>query len=536
MNTRDNKLTAKFGLSMPGWSALGPGLLAASWIFAYHRLSQYDASAGARSSLAGVEDFFFSTAESSPNLLLFLAAWLIYQRRGRLAISMLAPPGPVVSAAGLSLVALASLLCIWSHYIDMIRLMIPSMSLMLLGGSIFVGGRAGAASMLLPSLCLVLAFPHPAVALNAVIFPLQLTTAENTAWILQLGGLKVLQLGDLIFVADGKIFQVIESCAGLRSTETLVMAAILYNEVLFRTGRRALLLVLISPAVGIVVNHLRVLSITLSPYSTLASVHTIQGIAMLVVGVLLLAAIDELFGKILPKSYRPDWKPPRRPGPSDLPQPPVWRPATLLALFMVLGITTATLPIWSIDDKWPLPLSSISPKLGGEWKTQSLPLDEQFMGSVGFTEWMHRLYTKDQHKVEVFVGSDNRMEPRMSLISGKNTLPGPGFKLHNLETIRLGAEGFEVERRVLEDKRGPVVAYHWYVGVDGFGTELLRSSLALDRGPWRRPGRALTARVSTRMPRTLSEWDEHEAYLAQAAVELIEELERINGGDKDENF
>jgi exosortase len=520
-------------LRTPGWPRLAPALLAASGLFAYHRLIDYDPTAGARSSIVGVEGFFFSPAAGSPTLLLILAGWFIFRRRGRLAVAMLAPPSPFVSLLGLALVVAAALVCVWAHYVDVLGLMIPSMSLMLLGGSIFLGGWAGGRSMLLPSLFLVLAYPHPAVALNSVIFAMQLMTSANTAWLLQLGGVSVSQFGDLIFVDGGRIFQVIESCAGLRSTETLVMAAVVYNELFYRTGRRALLLVLLSPVLGIVVNHLRVLSITLNPLASIASVHTIQGIAMLVAGVLLLTAIDELLGRFLPKSYQPPWTPLPEPKPTNLARPPTWRTVTIMAAFLLLGLTTMTLPIWTRANEWSTPVSSISPQLGGKWRAQGLPLDEEFLGSVGFTEWMHRLYSWNDHHVEVFVGSDNRLEPRMSLISAKNAVPGPGHETVERETIRLGPNGEDVERSVLKSKRGTVISYNWYVGVDSFPTELLRSSLALDRGPLRRPGRGIAVRVSTGMLRWPSDWNEGEAYLAEVAGYVFEELHRIESPPED---
>lgn len=254
---------------------------------------------------------------------------------------------------------------------------------------------------------------------------------------------------------------------------------------------------------------------------------------MLIVGVLLLAAIDELMGKFLPKSYQPPWAPPPDPKPTDLARPPTWRPVTIMAVFLLLGSTTMTLPIWTRTNKWPTPVSAISPQLGGKWRAQGLPLDENFLGSVGFTEWMHRLYSWNDHHVEVFVGSDNRLEPRMSLISAKNAVPGPGYETVERETIRLGPNGEDVQRSVLKSKRGTVISYNWYVGVDSFPTELLRSTFALDRGPSRRPGRAIAVRVSTGVLRRPSEWNEGEAYLAEVAGYVFEELHRIESPAED---
>ena len=94
------------------------------------------------------------------------------------------------------------------------------------------------------------------------------------------------------------------------------------------------------------------------------------------------------------------------------------------------------------------------------------------------------------------------------------------------------ASGLEVERRVLESTRGKVLAYHWYVGLDSFGTELVRSALALDRGPWRRDQRALVVRASTGLVPT-RDWAKQEADLADVAEYLNEEIQRIEPSKQD---
>jgi exosortase len=358
------------GLGKLGWPELGALILIAPAAFAYHRIVDSPRSG---SGAEGAEAFFFSPAATSPGLILGLAIWLIFRRRGRLSDAMLSPSSPISGGLSLVIMGAASLLCVWAHYVEALELMIPSMSMMLWGASLWLGSWSGASAMLAPCLFLLLAFPPPAVLLNSGIYPLQLMTASNTTSLLQLAGFSASHLGELVFRAENT-FYVIESCAGVRSTSTLIMAAAMYNELMSHPRVRALCVLLISPVIGIVVNHLRVLWITLFPSSDLADVHTHQGIIMLVVGVVLIA----------------------------------------------LGVTTSTLPVWSGKRVGTTSVSAVSPKLDGQWRADGLPLDQQFLGSVRFSEWMNRKYSKAGVEVDIFVGSNNRLAPRESFISHKN--------------------------------------------------------------------------------------------------------------------
>jgi exosortase/archaeosortase family protein len=329
-------------------------------------------------------------------------------------------------------------------------------------------------------------------------------------------------------IGDGKVFQVIESCAGLRSLETLLMSAVVYCEIFHRRGTRAMLLIFAAPLLGLLVNQLRVLSIALNPYSDLAAIHTSQGIAMLVAGVLVMAGLDAVLGRVLPdhlkfaRSSLPtaDWD--RYTGSGQA----IWRAAVVFGLFMVLGVSSLLLPPWSTKPPRPTPLFSLSPRLG-DWRAGGLPLDEQFIGSVGFTEWVHRTYSRGDREVAVFLGSDNRLEPRMSLISRKTALPGPGHTLVSESEVELQPDGRIAHRLLLRAPRGLVLVYHWYEGVDSFAVELLRSTFVLDRGPLRRGGRAIAVRVSTRLPRKRSQWGVAESALIEVVGLLREELAKL---------
>ena len=209
------------GLGKLGWPELGALILIAPAAFAYHRIVDSPRSG---SGAEGAEAFFFSPAATSPGLILGLAIWLIFRRRGRLSDAMLSPSSPISGGLSLVIMGAASLLCVWAHYVEALELMIPSMSMMLWGASLWLGSWSGASAMLAPCLFLLLAFPPPAVLLNSGIYPLQLMTASNTTSLLQLAGFSASHLGELVFRAENT-FYVIESGAGVRSTSTLIMAA-----------------------------------------------------------------------------------------------------------------------------------------------------------------------------------------------------------------------------------------------------------------------------------------------------------------------
>ena len=506
-----------------GWPELGALILTATAAFAYHRIAD---SPGSGSGTEAVEAFFFSPTATSPGLILGLATWLIFRRRGSLSDAMLSPSSPLSSGLSLVIMGAASGLCVWAHYVEALELMVPSMSMMLWGASFWLGGWSGASAMLTPCLFILLAFPPPAALLNSVIHPMQLMTASNTASLLQLAGIPASHLGELVF-REGNTFYVIESCAGVRSTATLIMAAVIYIELLPLHRGRALCVMLVSPLIGIGVNHLRVLWITVFPSSDLADVHTHQGIIMLVIGVVLLALVDVVLEKLLPERFQLRSSEASMPKNPNSRQPPLQRPVVLVCLLLALGITTSTLPAWSAKRVGTTSISAVSPKLDGQWRADGLPLDQQFLGSVRFSEWMNRKYSKGDIQLNVFVGSNNRLDPSESLISRKNEFPGPGYQTVDRQTIEIEPAGLEVNRRMLRGKGHRVLSLQWYLGVEGRPTEFVRSTFALDRGPWRRPGRAMTARVSMQLSRDQAEWPEQEASLKEVARLVSQELARI---------
>ena len=433
------------------------------------------------------EEFFFAPTGASPELIFGAAAWMLARRWRGLQRALGANPRPFL---GSLLLALAAALWLWAVHVAQPLLQIPALSLFLIGAAFAVGGATAAISVATPALFLLLAFPIPSVLLNRIIYPLQLFTASAADAFLNAVGIATATSADRI-LRGTSVFEVIETCSGLRMFETLLMSAVLYAE-LFNTSRlRTAILVVSVPFVSVLCNEIRVISIVLNPFSRFAAVHSIQGLVMIVVGVMMLAGVDTLATWWLDErtSSGRRFEGPRSSG--------LYRRGAL-AFVLVVGLVLATsrafVPPWREPAPSEPSVSTVPAELDG-WSARGADALKQFLGSVRFDESMHRRYWRGGAQVDLFVGADRRLDPSRSLLSIKTALPGSGYGVR--ERWRQEVLGEPAEGLIVADGSEDLLVYHWYVGVDSFSDELLRNVLALDRGPLRRPERALVIRVST---------------------------------------
>jgi EpsI family protein len=284
---------------------------------------------------------------------------------------------------------------------------------------------------------------------------------------------------------------VIETCSGMRSIDTLSMAAVVYTQAFDTPWRRGLVLVLAAFPLAVFLNLIRVLTIILNPYSETIAVHSFQGIVVIVVGVLLIAMIDRLLTPVLP-------------GHADLgpPLPPFYtmRPgrwATLAAILIGIAVGVTLIPPWMPSPKPPDPLFIRLPNRVGEWSAQILKLDTEFQGALYFNESTYRLYRNGDSEVVVFATEDDRLHPLLTLISPKTAYPGPGWEMDSSERSPLDALRVDATVHVMRSIRGRRLVYHWYQGRSPLWIEALRQALALDRGPLRRTDSLLAVRMET---------------------------------------
>lgn len=468
-----------------------PWIALALHLFAYRMLLGFDPASQSR--MTAAERLLFDTSTSSPGLIFALTALFLFARRKPLAAAAGRERAPGLAAAAL---VPAAALFAWARYLDLPNLLVPSLSLQMLGAALWVGGRPAFRVVLFPAAFLWLALPLSSVLVNQLAVPLQVANARISAWLLGSVGLSAAALADHVYY-DRKVFAVIESCTGLRSIHTLVMAACVYVEAFGRRGRRAWLLVLLAPLVGLLINELRILSLILSPWGANASMHTLQGVVAISLGVLLLAAVDRALG----------WLPPPRPAPPRAsPAPGAGREADwrgLVAWGAALAAASLWLPVWPAPNLSEPRLARLASSHAGWEVVARLPVDHDFLGSTRFSETLLREYARpgaegaapERERVKLFMGVDDRLSGGNRALSPKTRLPGSGW-----EVVERGQGGLPGgEWAVVRSADGLRLVYHRDAGMDRFPVELWRSALGLGRGPFRRPGRATAIRISTPM-------------------------------------
>jgi exosortase len=467
----------------PSAQAIALAVAAVGAAIAFRGLAELEAPRGP--GLSGAEAFMFSPSGGSPVMIYGGTAWLLARRWGRIRAAIGQPPQRV---AGAALLLFSAATCLWSHYTSQLPLLLPALSCALLGSALWLGGVAAARAVLLPALFLLLATPVPSVLLNTVLYPVQLATVKTTTWLLNAFGLgPALSSGDRI-LRDGAVFEVIESCSGVRTIETILMTAFLYHDLFFRSRLQSALIILCAPLIGLVANQIRVLAIVLNPYSKFAAVHTAQGLVMIVAAVLMLAALDAALTRYLPAV-------PRRRRRSTPHTVPLSRAVALAVALAGLAALSLVLPAWRPAPTLLPPLSKLPPELDG-WRASGLKLDDQFLGSVTFSEWVYRRYEKADQHVDVLIGSDDRLDPRIDFESPKASIPGSGWEIEADGAVALGAN--RTAQRYLADFQGSrQLVYVWTEGTPSRLEELVRSVLATDRSPFRRSGRAVLVRLAT---------------------------------------
>jgi exosortase len=495
----------------------GPLLLALSAacaVVAYRTVMEVGSEG--RSNLPDAEAFLFEPSASAPALVFGATLWMLVSRWHRIRAALGAPPQALLGSLAL-LGALAT--AGWAWAVDVPNFLLPSLSFWMLGSALWLGGMPGLRALWLPALFVLFAYPTPPAIVNAVIYPLQLAVADIAAALLRFAGLAVSVEGDRVAFRQ-VVFQVIESCSGMRGTQTLVMSAVLYVELFHQSRLRSALIVLASPLVGLFTNQLRVLTIMLNPYSDIAAVHTAQGLVMVVVGVLMLAGLDSLLGRVLP-TPRPRTRrrlPPRSPLSAT-------RLVPVVATSIVLLVGSFVWEPWRQPERRVDPLARFPVEIDGR-PAKGLKLDKQFLGTTTFSEWVRRSYGTGDSQIEVFLGGDDRRSGGVRLLSSKTTVLESGWSIVERGRRRLES-GREVDWLVLRSGPRWQLVWHWREGVGRTGEEILRGVLALDRSPWRVNDRAVVVRVATPLRATPDGRRAAEARLERVAGEVEQALDGL---------
>jgi exosortase len=463
------------------WRPVAASLLAA---FAFRALATFEPS---RAIPDPIERLLFEPADTSPAVVVVLGLWLLWRRRERwLAL----PGGSAAGALCLPWLAAGAGLLAWSRLTGATDLLVLALLATGFGLAALAKGAAGMRVVALPALFLLFALPIPPALSNALIYQLQLWTAELSGRLLFLFGSPAHVAGETILRAN-YTFSVVEGCSGLRSVVTLSMLAVLMVDLFRRRTAHALIVVLAAPFVAFLLNTVRAVALIVNPHSAIASVHVAQGIAILLCGLLVLYALDGLLERLLPRVAA------ARPGAAAAAPARAARWPAALAYLGLLALGSVAIRPWTPRDIFPLGLENRYAKGLGEWRGSPLTVDPLFLGSVTFRESFSARYRRGADTLELFLGVGDLSQRFVSPLSAKTELPGSGWVVEERWKLALEPEGSDADALLIRSGARWRLVQHWTVASRGPFEEALRSLLALDATPWRRQRDPLVIRLVT---------------------------------------
>jgi hypothetical protein len=249
--------------------------------------------------------------------------------------------------------------------------------------------------------------------------------------------------------------------------------------------------VLAAPFVAFLLNAVRAVALIVNPHSAIATVHVAQGVAILLVGLLALYALDGLLERLFAPAV------PARPAAAAAAPARAARPTGVLVYLGLLALASVAVRPWASFVPAPLALENFYARSLGSGQGSPLPVDDLFLGSVVFRESLSARYQRDGDAVDVFVGVGDRGRRFTSVLSPKTELPGSGWVVEERWRCPPGAERPEAEGLVIRSGARWRLVRHWTVASKGPMLEAVRSLLALDATPWRRAHDPLVIRLST---------------------------------------
>jgi exosortase len=181
-----------------------------------------------------------------------LAAYLVWERRAKLAASPIRPSGAGMVTLLASLAVLGAGILGAELFLSRVSLVGVLASLVL-----FIWGWPRLRLLTFPLALLLLMIPIPSIIFNQVAFPLQLLASRFGELALQAVNVPVLREGNVITLANVTL-EVVEACSGIRSLVSLFTLALTFGYFIDRrTWVRATLAVSSIP-VAVIANGLRV--------------------------------------------------------------------------------------------------------------------------------------------------------------------------------------------------------------------------------------------------------------------------------------
>lgn len=439
--------------------------------------------------------FFLPTRESSLVSLL-VVVWLLWIRRRPLARMRPPPLKKRHLVAGLLAVGLHG----WALASGVPGLLILSLCALMATLAGVMGGSVGLRVVALPCLALLVALPPPNPLLSEIVWQLQRLTAIGTATLVEWGGFPVVLEGNELR-RNGHAFLVIEACSGWRGIQILSLVAVVASELRGLGLTRTLGVVLMAWPIGIALNIVRASLVVLTQETLdpdLFASHTPQGIAVLLVGSMLLYAVASVLGSVSPfrsesgakvEGQAIELESARR----DDGARSRWlgRDRALLFAVMVpvlMAAVSVALPVLGMTRRAPVRQPLELPLEAGAWSGESLSIDYFFpydssLHSQRRIEYRAELGRSGLHLVDLFVARELPVGSGLNRLPDTKLLrPASDWNIERREPTRIWELGIDGQQAILSRKAGEerVLVLAWRLRDAGLLLETLASSIGLD--------------------------------------------------------
>src|SRR5262245_58089782 len=394
---------------------------------------------------------WFERPEYSHGLLIpFIAAFLIWQRRGTTGIQRVAGGwlGPAVVVLGLALWGIGRLSAI--NAVSQYALVV-----MLYGVAIAIVGAAAFRRLWAPMVMLLLAVPLPAFFYNNLSSQLQLVSSAFGVWLMRLFGISVYLSGNVIDLGHFQM-QVVEACDGLRYLFPLMTLGFIVAYFFRAPVWQRVLVFLSSVPITILMNSVRIAMIGVFAdfgNTSLAEglLHELQGwVIFMASGALLLAETWLLVKLTVPGGSWRDVLAFDAPtvrtanarasaavaGARSRPTvtngaPQKSAPRSLVAAGLVLGVA-ATLSYVVPERAEANPERRWFPDFPltiGEWQGRQGRIDDMYLDVLKLDDYLMADYVRGGEAVNLFASYYASQRQGESVHSPRSCIPGGGWRI-----------------------------------------------------------------------------------------------------------
>ena len=268
--------------------------------------------------MEGLGREWLSSPDASYGLVLAgVALLLLWQRRGQIAAAARSSTGSRFPAAGFGVLLAGLLLYLMGQLGADVFITRVSLVIVIAGALWSVAGGSAARMAAAPLVFLLLAVPLPALVVNTITLPLQLTASRIAEATLVASGIPVFRDGNVLELPSASL-EVAQACSGLRSLVSLTaIAGLLAWAATARTptrgsklslfGRGAAIVAIAIP-IAILMNGLRIAAVGIlcevwDPRVTSGGWHTFTGWITFVASIVVLMEVQRA---LAPRPAAPD--------------------------------------------------------------------------------------------------------------------------------------------------------------------------------------------------------------------------------------